>query len=100
MLCKQQRAPLVLTACSLTEMHWEFLRTAATPPLSVFLMMPFLCRERWLPPSRPPSPRHSGGREILGVNKALTAPLDRRREGTTSGLRLKMLILDYLCTRF
>lgn len=79
-LGEQQRAPLVLTACNFTEMHWECLRRAATPPLSVFLMTPFLCRERWLPPSRPPSPRHSGGSEILGVNRALTAPLGRRRE--------------------
>lgn len=53
---------------------------AAIPPLNVFLMVPFLCRERWLPPSKPPRHRHRGGREILGVNMAFTTPLRKRRE--------------------
>ena len=50
---------------------------AAIPPLNVFLMVPFLCRERWLPPSSPPSPRHRGVKEVLGVNMAFTAPLPK-----------------------
>lgn len=74
----------VLTAWSFTAIQWECLRTAAIPPLKVFLMVPFLCRERWLPPSSPPRPRHRGGREILGVNVAFTTPLRRKmREAVT-----------------
>lgn len=67
-----------LTVCSLTARHCEWRRMADAPPLSVFLMVPFRCRERWLLPSRPPRPRHRGGREILGVNMAFTAPLRKR----------------------
>lgn len=70
----------VLTACSFTAIHWECLRMAAIPPLNVFLMVPFLCRERWLPPSKPPRPRHRGGREILGVNMDFTTPLRKREK--------------------
>lgn len=73
-------------------MHWECLRRAATPPLRVFLMMPFLCRDRWLPPSRPPRPRHSGGREILGVNRALTIPLVVGKRAKSFWVMLKRLI--------
>lgn len=68
-----------LTVCSLTAMHCECRRMADIPPLNVFLMVPFRCRERWLLPSRPPRPRHRGGSEILGVNMAFTTPLKKRR---------------------
>lgn len=67
----------VLTACSFTAMHCECLRVAAMPLLRVFLMVPFLCRERWLLPSRPPRPRHRGGTEILGLNMDFTAALEQ-----------------------
>ena len=67
-----------LTVCSLTAMHCEWRRRAAIPPLNVFLMVPFRCRERWLLPSRPPRPRHREGSEILGVNMAFTTPLEER----------------------
>lgn len=69
----------MLTVCSLTAMHCECRRMADIPPLKVFLMEPFRCRERWLLPSRPPRPRHRGGSEILGLNMAFTAPLKKRR---------------------
>lgn len=69
----------VLTVCSLTARHCECRRMADIPPLNVFLMVPFRCRERWLLLSRPPRPRHRGGSEILGLNMAFTTALKKRR---------------------
>lgn len=79
----------MLTVCSLTAMHCECLRMADMPPLNVFLMVPFRCRERWLLPSRPPRPRHRGGSEILGVNMAFTTPLKKRRRAEHHDRALK-----------
>lgn len=85
-----------LTAWSFTAIHWECLRIAAIPPLNVFLMVPFLCKERWLPPSSPPRARHRGGREILGVNMAFTTPLGRAEREPSYHRMLKNTFLQSL----
>ncbi|KAG7277810.1 hypothetical protein CRUP_026111, partial [Coryphaenoides rupestris] len=67
---------------SLTAMAAECRRTAAMPPLKVFRMVPLRWRERWLLPSKPPSPWHSGGTKDLGENRAFTTPLREEERAT------------------